>query len=115
MRDTAKLVRDTVELLNVGAPKGTLEVIRNALLESFLLHTRGLLHFLYAAQLNSRIEDDDFVAQDYLQGFTTQCPTEFAEAWKRINKEIAHLTAERYLRKNKEWKFFEIAEKLEKE
>ncbi|HEY7090201.1 MAG TPA: hypothetical protein VH518_19040, partial [Tepidisphaeraceae bacterium] len=66
--------------------------------------------------LNKPVKEDDFIAQDYLPGFAAPCPAELAEAYERVNKEIAHLTAERSRRKNnKQWEFLRIAKQVEDE
>jgi hypothetical protein len=68
--------------------------LNNALLESFTIHTRVLLDFLYAEKLQT----DDVVAEDFfsepslwlsVRPVKSDC---LASVHKRVGKEIAHLT-----------------------
>jgi hypothetical protein len=94
-------------------------VANNAILESFLIHARNLLDFLFADSREPRI--DDVVAEDFL---------EVSEQWpaargkmdpvletlnRRVGKEVAHLT---YARLNveadaKPWHFLDLALEVE--
>lgn len=66
-------------------------VIGNALVESFALHTRNLIEFLYAGIPN----EDDVITEDFIQNWDSVGPkiTEnLASVKKRVHKEVAHLT-----------------------
>ncbi len=84
--------------------------IEFALLESFLLHMRNLIDFLYPR--NKR--NDDVTINDYLDSetLTRTLPkiTTNIEAYRfRADKELAHLTTKRrFSMKGKEWLFVQI-------
>jgi hypothetical protein len=92
-------------------------VLNNAVLESFTLHTRILLDFLYAKEAP---RSDDVIAEDFFQD---------PEQWKsvrpeksetlnmihtRVGKEVAHLTYARLkvTPEAKQWPFLQIANEL---
>lgn len=87
-------------------------VLNNAVLESFTLHARGLLDFLYATKPQS----DDVIAEDFFDS-----PSDWAairpnktkllmSVHKRVGKEVAHLTYERLniTAEEKQWQFGQI-------
>ncbi|MFN8400086.1 MAG: hypothetical protein U0X74_08725 [Anaerolineales bacterium] len=91
-------------------------VINNALLESFTIHARVLLDFLFAE--NPR--QDDVIAEDYLPSLDEWVKIKAAKSEKleniytRVGKEVAHLT---YVRQTivpqaKGWNFIEIANEI---
>jgi hypothetical protein len=94
-------------------------IIKPALLESFTIHTRNLLYFLYSK--NPR--EDDVIAEDFLDD---------QEIWRskrpkksdvlenihcRVGKEVAHLTYARYdvifEAEAKPWSISEIASEVD--
>ena len=88
-------------------------VLSNALVESFTVHARVLLDFLYDQSPLS----DDVVASDYFtdpQDWISKRPAKssiLTQVDSRVGKEIAHLT---YVRNEvtaemKKWQFIEIA------
>lgn len=88
-------------------------VLNNALLESFTLHARALLAFLYA----DRPRADDVMAEDFVADWVSNRPTEpaaLAQIQFRVGKEIAHLTYERLsvTDEAKHWQFVEVAETM---
>jgi hypothetical protein len=70
--------------------------LKNALIESFIVHARVLAHFLYQAR--SPKYPDDVVAEDYVKDVPTwrtargSMSPELREIVRRAGKEIAHLT-----------------------
>ncbi|MFC1975657.1 hypothetical protein ACFLXQ_04605 [Chloroflexota bacterium] len=89
-------------------------VIYNALLESFSMHARVLLDFLY----NDKPHKDDVVASDF---FDPDCwflkrPQKsplLEKLHKNVNKRVAHLTYYRLKVKSKEvWEFTKIANEI---
>jgi len=95
--------------LSKGYPAGT---INNALLESFALHVRNLIDFLY----NDNSSSDDVFAGDFFQRkedwikIRPHITPLLDKAKKRANKEVSHLT---YARINitpeeKKWYFVKI-------
>jgi hypothetical protein len=92
-------------------------VIVNALLESFTIHTRSLLDFLYPP---SRPKGDDVVAEDFFDDpkvWYRQRPAKsdlLKGVHKRVAKEIAHLTYARIgiTPEAKRWPFVAITTDL---
>lgn len=90
--------------------------IANALLESFVIHVRAIMDFLYA----DNPQADDVVAEDFFgdpEQWKTTRPAlsqSLSQAKRRAGKEIAHLT---YARLNvtpetKPWSFVQIANEI---
>lgn len=87
--------------------------LNNALLESFVMHARVLLEFLFPE--NPR--NDDLVASDYFDSpedwekARGKLPPELVRVRKRVGKEVAHLTLARLTVKleEKPWDFAAIA------
>lgn len=88
--------------------------INNALLNTFAVHSRNLIDFLYS---RSRRKDyaTDIVIQDYVETdvLTQNLPAISAlleEALNKANQQVAHLTLKRieYEKAGKEWKFVEV-------
>lgn len=92
-------------------------VINNAILESFAIHVRVLIHFFYA---DSR-QDDDVIAEDFFADPTlwrNKRPPKtevLATAKVRADKEVAHLTYSRQkvTPETKLWHFVPIAKDLQ--
>ena len=87
-------------------------IINNALLESFTIHSRILLDFLYST--NPR--EDDVIAEDFLDDDNWDSirpkKTKTLESIHfRVGKEVAHLTIARHkvTPESKQWPFIEIA------
>lgn len=91
-------------------------VINNALLESFSIHARALLDFLYAE--NPR--RDDVIAEDFLENpdkwhRVRPAKTDtLKKVHSRVGKEVAHLTYARLglTHEMKQWPFVQIANDL---
>jgi hypothetical protein len=83
-------------------------VTKNAILESFLIHMRNLIDFLYPKQPKK----DDITINDYLskEVLSLHLPTitnNVSSYRTRANKEIAHLTTKRNTDPNEKiWLFF---------
>ena len=94
---------------HLEAEKDNKGVIYYALIESFAVHARALMHFLYPA---GQIKEGDVIAKDFFR--STEClpldclnePEGCFEARQRVNKEIAHLTYDRQLVASEEKKWF---------
>jgi len=70
------------------APEG---YAKSALLESFLIHCRNLIYFLFA----SRKIKEDLLASDYLETWNSEMP-QLLKDWKeKIHKYVAHLSFDR--------------------
>ena len=70
---------------------------RNIALESFLIHARNLLHFLYESPEHAHM--DDVIAVDYTGGGLATMPPDYQDICGRISKHLAHIT---YRRQQKE-------------
>lgn len=93
-----QMLRGTMALLASGAI-GT-SVLSNALIESFTIHARALMDFLYTKQS----KESDVLADDFFNDASTTWmavrpdePSAFSAARGRVNKEIAHITYDRQL------------------
>ncbi len=89
------MLRETAEELARGHHAGD-AVVQNALLESFTVHARGLLDFLYG----KRRKRDDALASDFFVDTTWEQGRparsgRLGEVNRRVGKEIAHLTYSR--------------------
>jgi len=88
--------------------------IKNSLLNSYALHTRNLINFLFSHSLNHD-HSGDIIVEDFLEvgdivsSYIT-IPPLLEEALDKANKQVAHLTLERirYEQAGKEWKFLEL-------
>nr|MBP7322114.1 hypothetical protein [Deltaproteobacteria bacterium] len=91
--------------------------LQNALLESFIIHVRALLDFLYTDDPKS----DDIAAVDYFadkEGWAIIRPMlsrSLRVARKRAGKEVAHLTYSRLSvsPENKIWSFIDITTEIQ--
>jgi hypothetical protein len=91
------------------------ERLNNALVESFTIHTRIILDFLYSEEPRN----DDVVAEDYIDPgewhkLRTQKSLLLQGVHKRVGKEIAHLTYSRQqvTDEDKKWPFLQIANEI---
>ena len=88
----------------------------NALLESFVIHVRGLIDFFYIEEPKT----DDVIAADFFTEATAwkkirpPLSDSLSTSRKRAHKEIAHLTYARLevTPETKGWKFVEIANEI---
>jgi hypothetical protein len=98
-----QMMRATAVALTSGLfPPGH---VQYALLESFVIHARSLLHFLYP----EREQSSDVLAEDYFDDALAwptvrgELPEVLAKVRARVNKQVAHLTYDRLLIKPEEW------------
>lgn len=90
--------------------------IANALLESFVIHVRAVMDFLYA----DKPQVDDVIAEDFFdtpEHWTKMRPTLselLSQAKRRAGKEVAHLTYARLdvTPETKPWPFIQIADEI---
>jgi len=90
--------------------------LNNALLESFTIHARILLDFLYA----TKPQADDVIAEDFfpeLAAWRDSRPQKsdlLASVHRRVAKEVAHLTYARQVvtADTKPWAFIQIANEV---
>lgn len=91
--------------------------INNAVLESFTLHARIMLDFLYAT---NKVQEDDVIAEDYFdnpsqwKGVRPSKTENLEIIHRRVGKEIAHLSYARLEITNEEksWPFIKIYEDI---
>lgn len=92
--------------------------IANALLESFIIHTRNLVNFFY----NDNPKKDDIVAIDFfsspdewIKNRPSQ-PEVLESAKDRAEKELAHLTWKRisHIVESKQWQYVEIQDEIKR-
>jgi hypothetical protein len=92
-------------------------VINNALLESFTIHARILLDFLYPS---GRPKNDDVISDDFFYDPATwtrvrpQKSKMVQSIHRRVGKEVAHLTYARQgvTSESKPWQFIKIANEV---
>lgn len=90
-------------------------VIHNALVESFLIHARLLIEFLYR---DTQMKDDDALAKDFFspatkwQGIRPVKSRLLEETTQAANKHLVHLTYTR-LEEKKQWPCIKIANDIE--
>ena len=90
--------------------------IANALLESFVVHVRALMEFLY----NEKPKPDDVIAEDYFEKadvwkeLRPALSESLKQAKRRAGKEVAHLTYARLdvTQEAKQWPFVKIANEI---
>ncbi len=86
-----EMLQDVASVLSVGHQYP--RTVGNALVESFVIHARGLIMFLYYAPR----EDDDVMAVDYFpegewETMRPEMPPVLRNTLVRASKEVAHLT-----------------------
>ena len=95
------------------------QAIKNAALESFTIHARALLDFLYSKKDPRR---DDVIAEDFFEDpltWTNSRPDKserVKDVHERVGKEVAHLSYRRQevTPETKPWYFAAIAEEIGK-
>jgi hypothetical protein len=89
------------------------QVTRNALLESFVLHARSLIDFLYQNEAGAPPKSDDMIAADYLPpgGQLPELPDDLKEWRTRVHKLAAHMTYSRNVL-NRQWPCGRILDQL---
>lgn len=104
---------DALAVTNLGRPTPPL-VYMNALLESFCLHARNLLDFLYPKQPRP----DDMIAPDFFDDPDEWSPPDLTPLLGtvrgRAGKELAHLTYQRLAvtKEGKSWQYGKILAEL---
>jgi len=109
-----QMLQGTMKLLATGAIGQSL--LSNALIESFTVHARALIHFLYPSK---HPHPTDVLAEDFFKAgeWEEKRPVEpeiFIAVRGRVNKEIAHLTYDRQLVKPelKGWNFVTLGNSI---
>lgn len=111
-----EMFQNSVRLLQTGnyTPYNNITVY-NALLESFVIHTRNLIDFFYPPQHTKK---DDIAAWHFYDDpkwWSLNCPImspQLEEARSRANKQAAHLTYTRANLKGNRWMWDEINHKV---
>ena len=92
--------------------------INNGLLNSFALHARNLINFLYSRSKGTDYRTDvileDYVDADIVAGSLPAITPLLEEALTKANKQVAHLSLDRiqYEQAGKEWMFIEITKQI---
>ena len=87
----------------------------NAVMNSYSMHARNLIDFLYLRSLgkdrNTDVIVEDFIEPSKLAEGLPPMPPLLAEAKRKADKQVAHLTTDRiqFEEAGKEWRFIEIA------
>jgi len=96
-------------------------VLHNAALESFIIHTRNILDFLYpTSKVVGNDKYDDIIADDYFDDpsqwyqIRLEKSASLTQAHQRAHKEVAHLTYSRIglTEAAKKWHFLAIAQEV---
>ena len=105
LKDALEDVYYEITQLIATLPGSNNIALKNALVESRLIHVRALLDFFQKSvrKVMKGSELDDVLCLDY--GFTSQPVAIPAEYQERLNKDLAHITYSRSQRqpKNKPW------------
>lgn len=108
---------ETATVLAQIMPTQVPKVIKNALVESFAIHVRNLIEFLY---LPANPKSDDVTADHYVDNIPAwhaargKMPKDLVRAKRRANKQIAHLTRARYQgqARQKQWNLLRLRDLL---
>jgi hypothetical protein len=92
--------------------------INNGLLNTFAVHARNLIYFLYSRSKGKDYSTDlilqDYVDESDISSHLTPISPLLEEALIKANKQVAHLSMERidYETTGKHWKFIEVTEHI---
>lgn len=92
--------------------------VNNAVMNSYSIHARNLIDFLYLRSLGKDRKTDiiveDFIEPSKLAENLPPISPLLEETKRKADKQVAHLTTDRiqFEEKGKEWKFVEIAFKI---
>jgi hypothetical protein len=67
-------------------------VLKNMIIESFLIHARNLIDFLYPPATS---KPDDILSTDYNDNWSEKIPEYFKKERERIHKRLAHISRRR--------------------
>ena len=92
--------------------------LNNALLNSFAIHARNLINFLYS-RTRGKDRETDIIIEDYISPAIVQSALIpitplMEEALKKSTKQVAHLTKERidYEISGKAWSFIQLVNEI---
>lgn len=101
------------------------QILVNSLIESFVIHLRNLLDFLYSGDISEKLTKkpphrDDVIAEDFFDDPSTwqkdrpKKSDTLKAAHVRAHKEVAHLTYDRLNQKQetKGWKYNELLNEI---
>jgi hypothetical protein len=92
--------------------------MNNGLLNTFTLHARNLINFLYSRPRGSEYATDvvleDYVGDQVAASNRPQITPLLEQALKKANKQAAHLSIDRlqYEKAGKEWEFIELSKQI---
>ena len=117
LRDASKHLFYEIQMLLGTAKKLSIlrgcqdEVLKNAVLEAFLIHARNLIDFLYTKPVQDDVAIEDFLEKAGKgEGIPAQSSF-LCHQTKRINKKLAHLTYFRVLDEDV-WDYLRITEEI---
>jgi len=90
-------------------------VFINGLLNTFAVHARNLIDFLYSGSINKDYATDiiieDYVDKAVIDKALLKITLLLKDAQTKAHKQVAHLTMDRiqYEKAGKEWQFIEVA------
>lgn len=93
-------------------------VLNSAALESFLMHARNLLEFLFFGPKRRDRWPDLVIAEDFLErpdewpAVRGEMDPALTDLWDRTGQELMHLTYGRLTVQDKRWYFLELAEAM---
>ena len=108
-----EMLEATRRVLASGVTAGSL--LNNAVLESFLVHARNLVHFFYPQNpFKTDVLAEHYFESGQWDSIRPEMPEPLEKIRTRANKELAHLTYERLsvMPKEKHWYFDEIHEAI---
>jgi hypothetical protein len=105
-RAISDLFYEIEQLIDASSFSVKNRVVRNAILDSVLIHSRNLLDFYSRKKRTNRngVEQDDVPLSDY--GFPHRAINIPSDVRKRLNKDLAHLTYDRSKRRTPEEKWW---------
>ena len=100
-------------------PNSNKKIVHDALVESFVLHARVLIDFLYGYP-NKDPQKRDIIARDFFDSsnsWPSELPEDLKEVKKRADKLAAHLTRDRIVqyRSDKGWPITPIRNRLNRD
>ena len=103
--------------MSLSDPPSDLEIVaNNAYTESFVIHLRNLIEFLYPkrSKKNSVVADDFFVNPMEWKRTRPKIPKSVDNARGRSHRELAHLTSDRLsvIPSAKRWAFIDLATEI---
>ncbi|MEZ6046779.1 MAG: hypothetical protein R3C11_14610 [Planctomycetaceae bacterium] len=123
-----------IKQMNFKVPSELLNTLNNALTESFAIHCRAMIHFLFAhnQEISSptgvihpfgQLHKNDIIASDFSSSWRTVCDNlkvsdRLVSCIRHSNKEVAHITIDRrglnlpHSAKTSQWDILELTNEI---